>query len=70
LISKVILSSAIIFASCLGSAAPAAADPSVFGVLSCGCADVAPADSPVRTDKVNQGIRQGLSSLPTASAVQ
>ncbi|CPR11979.1 hypothetical protein BN971_03272 [Mycobacterium bohemicum DSM 44277] len=70
LISKAILSSAIVFGTCLGLAAPAAADPSVFGVLSCGCADVAPADSPVRTDRVNQGIRQGLSSLPAASPFQ
>lgn len=67
---KLLLSGVIVFGSCLGLAAPAAADPSVFGVLSCGCPDATPTDSPPRADKVNQGIQHGLSSVPSVTPVQ
>jgi hypothetical protein len=69
-ITKILLSGAIVLGAALGLAAQASADPSVFGNLSCGCREVAPADSPVLTDKLNQGIQQGLSSLPSAAPVQ
>ncbi|BBX65587.1 hypothetical protein MSAS_47610 [Mycobacterium saskatchewanense] len=60
---------AVLFGVGLGVAGPASADPSVFGVLSCGCHDVAPANSPVPTDRVNEGIRQGLAG-PASTPVQ
>ena len=58
---KVLLCAAIAVAAAVGVAAPASADPTLFGVLSCGCQETAPTDSAVFTDKVNQGIQQGLS---------
>ena len=48
-------------AAAVGVAAPAGADPSAFGVLSCGCHETAPADSALFTNNVQQGIQQGLS---------
>ena len=44
----------------MGTAAPASADPTLFGVLSCGCQETAPGDSAIFSDHVNQGIQQGL----------
>ena len=70
MIAKLLVSGAIVFAACLGLAAPANADPSVFNVLSCSCPEVTPADSPVRADKMNQGIQQGLSGVPSSAPVQ
>jgi hypothetical protein len=70
LITKILFSGAIVLGAALGLAAPAGADPSVFGVLSCGCREVAPADGPALTDKLSQGIQQGLFSLPSGTPVQ
>jgi hypothetical protein len=59
-ITKILFSGAIVLGTSLGLAAPAGADPSVFGVLSCDCRDAVPPDSPVLTDALNQGLQQGL----------
>ncbi len=67
MITKILLSGALVLGASLGLAAPVGADPSVFGVLSCSCREAAPADGPVLSDKVNEGIRQGLAG-PRASA--
>ena len=61
MITKVLVGAAIALAGALGVAAPAGADPTLFGVLSCGCQESAPPDSPTFSDHVNQGLRQGLS---------
>jgi hypothetical protein len=60
-ITKVLVSAAIALAAAVGVAAPAGADPTLFGVLSCGCLETAPTDSAVFQDNVEQGIQQGLS---------
>jgi hypothetical protein len=44
------------------ASATANADPSPFNTLSCSCQDQAPPGSPVLTDKIRQGIQQGLSA--------
>jgi hypothetical protein len=61
-ITKVLLSGAIIFGAAVGAATPAAADPSVFGNLSCSCEQPAtgPHPAPADKDQVNQGIQNGL----------
>lgn len=41
-------------------AAPAGADPSAFGTLTCGCQPKAPAGSAIRRDEITRGIRQSL----------
>ncbi len=53
----------------VGMAAQAGADPNVFGGLSCGCHDTAPPGSAVLTDRINQGIRDGLGAPAPSSAV-
>jgi len=60
LITKVLVSGAIALAAAVGAAAPAGADPTLFGVLSCGCQEPAPSDSAIFSDHVKQGIQQGL----------
>lgn len=60
MITKVFAGAAIAVAAAVGVAGPAGADPTLFGVLSCGCQEPAPSDSAVFSDHVNQGIRQGL----------
>jgi hypothetical protein len=57
---KVLVGSAITVAAALGVAAPASADPSAFNVLSCRCPQTVPNASSPATDKVNQGIQDGL----------
>jgi hypothetical protein len=59
--TKVLVGAAIAFATAVGVAAPAGADPTLFGVLSCGCQEPSPTDSAIFSDHVNQGIQQGLS---------
>jgi hypothetical protein len=49
------------------AAASASTDPNPFSHLSCACRDSDPPGSPTLRDKINQGIRQGLSA---PSAVQ
>lgn len=60
MITKVFVSAAIALAAAVGVAAPAGADPTLFGVLSCGCQEPAPSDSAIFSDHVKQGIQQGL----------
>ena len=57
---KVLVSAAIAVAAAVGVAAPANADPTLFGVLGCGCQEPAPSDSAIFSDHVRQGIQQGL----------
>jgi hypothetical protein len=61
-ITKVLLSGAIMFGAAVGVATPAYADPSVFGNLSCSCEQPAPGPhgAPADKDQVNQGIQSGL----------
>jgi hypothetical protein len=66
MIAKIVVGSAIALGAAVGWAASASADPSPspFGTLSCSCPETAPAGSPVLTEKIDQGIQQGLSGLP------
>ena len=61
MITKVLAGAAIAVVAAVGVVAPAGADPTLFGVLSCGCHETAPTDSAIFSDHVNQGIQQGLS---------
>jgi hypothetical protein len=67
-ITKVLVSAAIILAAAVEVAAPASADPTLFGVLSCGCHETAPSDSAIFTDNITQGIQQGLSDESATNA--
>ncbi len=49
----------------VAGSAPAGADPSAFGALSCGCHAIGPAGSQVRLDQINRGIEQGESGSAT-----
>lgn len=63
--TKVLFSAAVALGTAVGVATSAAADPSVFGTLSCSCQDgVAAADAgPAVADQVNAGIQSALSDL-------
>ena len=65
MITKVLVSAGIAVAAAVGTAAPAGADPSAFGVLSCSCDQAVPASAgvPSVTDQVNEGIQNGISDL-------
>ncbi|OIN78119.1 hypothetical protein [Mycobacterium malmoense] len=61
MVSKILVGAAAAVGAAVTAAAPAGADPSVFGVLSCSCRETAPANSPALTENLNRGIQQGLS---------
>jgi len=66
LLTKILVGAATLVAA-VGVAAPAAADPSSFGVLSCSCAETVSADTPSGIapiqDPIQQGIKAGLTDL-------
>jgi hypothetical protein len=65
LITKIVFTAAIALGAATAVAAPAGADPSLFGALSCGCtqpSDV-PHGKPAVRDQLNWGIQSGLGSL-------
>jgi hypothetical protein len=63
--TKVLFSAAVALGAAVGVATPAAADPSVFGTLSCSCEDpVSAADGgPTVADQVHAGIQSALADL-------
>lgn len=70
MIAKLLVGAAIVFGAAVGAAASASADPSPFSTLGCSCQDPAPAGSTTLTDKIDRGIQQGLSVLPTTQVQQ
>jgi hypothetical protein len=62
-IAKVLLSAAIVVSTAVGAAAPAGADPSVFGTLSCNCPQKVSKSGASVTDQINRGIQQGMTDL-------
>jgi hypothetical protein len=67
--SKMLVSTAIALAACLGAAAPASAnttsasaDPNPFSTLSCNCRQTAPGDGTAQRDEIHRGILNGLSA--------
>jgi hypothetical protein len=65
LITKFVFTAAIALGAAMAIAAPAGADPSLFGALSCNCtqpSDV-PHGKPAVSDQLRQGIQSGLGSL-------
>jgi hypothetical protein len=71
-ITKILVGAAIALSAGLAAAAPAAAGPnatgtdqSPYGTLGCNCRETASAGSPQLSDKINRGIREGLTvSIP------
>jgi hypothetical protein len=68
-ITKILVSAAIVLGSCFVAAAPASADPNPsdtdpnpFGALTCSCQETAPAGSPALREEINRGIRKGASA--------
>ncbi|HTX96042.1 MAG TPA: hypothetical protein VME67_14960 [Mycobacterium sp.] len=59
---RIVVSAAIAVACGVGRAPPAGADPNPYGTLSSCCGQTAPAGSPVRTDAIDRGIRDGLAT--------
>jgi hypothetical protein len=71
LITKTLISAAIVVGSCVVGAAPASADPNPastgsnpFSALSCDCREAAPPHSPALTQEIHRGIQAGLSASP------
>jgi hypothetical protein len=65
LITKIVFTAAIALGAATAVAAPAGADPSLFGAISCNCtrpSDV-PHGKPAVSDQLRQGIQSGLGSL-------
>ncbi|MHA7653181.1 hypothetical protein ACX9NE_26600 [Mycobacterium sp. ML4] len=64
LIGRVLSCVAITLSAAVATANPAAADPDVFGVLSCGCegAPAFPSRGTMR-EQIEAGIQQGLDDL-------
>ena len=76
LITKTLISAAIVLGFCVVGTAPASADPdpsdihpNPFGGLSCNCRETIPPDNPaLREEEIRRGIQAGLSaSLPGLS---
>jgi hypothetical protein len=61
--TKVLVSAAIAVSAAVGVAAPASADPSVFGDLSCSCPQTISKSGVSVTDQIDRGIRQGETDL-------
>jgi hypothetical protein len=62
-ITKALLSAAIVCGAAVGAAIPASADPSVFGNLSCSCEQPSLEGEVVVQDQINLGIERGLEDL-------
>ena len=69
LITKTLISAAIVVGSCVAGAAPASADPNPastgsnpFSALSCDCQTPASVTSPDVTDQINRGIHDALTT--------
>lgn len=68
MISHVLSGAVIALGIAVATATPAGADPSVFGVLSCGCEGaVGVSDGAPVPDQVNTGIQNGISDLQGVS---
>ncbi len=65
MIPKLLVGVALSFGAACWTAASANADPSPFNTLSCSCQETAPVGTTILTDKVDRGIQQGLSDVPT-----
>jgi hypothetical protein len=65
LITKFVFTAAIALGAATAIAAPAGADPSLFGALSCNCTQPSdiPHGKPAVSDQLRQGIQSGLGSL-------
>jgi hypothetical protein len=62
-ITKILVSGAVVLGAALGLAAPAGADPSVFNDLSCGCPQTVSNRGPSVTDQIERGIQSGLAGI-------
>jgi len=69
MITKMLVSAAIVLGSLVVGAAPASADPNSagtgpnpFGGLSCNCRETAPPGSPALTAEINRGLQHGHSA--------
>ena len=70
MLTKILIGAATILVAAVGVAPPASADPSVFGVLSCSCAETVSVDSATSIDPIQQGLQSGLSDLRRSPAHQ
>ncbi len=61
MIAKLLVGVVIALGAAGWAAASAGADPNPFSTLSCSCQETAPPGSPILTDKIDQGLQQGLS---------
>ena len=68
MITKVLVSAAIVASAGVGVAAPAGADPSVFNTLSCNCQQTVSQRGTLVNDQINRGIQQGLTDLQDIQA--
>jgi hypothetical protein len=69
LITKMLVSAAIVLGTAVVGAASASADPNLpgnqpnpFGGLTCSCQDTAPASGRALREQIDRGIREGLSA--------
>jgi hypothetical protein len=59
-ITKLLVSGAVVVGTAIALAIPTGADPSVFSTLSCGCDPRAFVANPPVQDQINLGIQDGL----------
>lgn len=63
MITKILVSGAVVLGASVGLAAPAGADPSVFNDLSCICPETVSNTGPSVTDQMKRGIQAGLAGV-------
>lgn len=61
-ITRMLVSVAIVFGSGALGAAPGNADPTPFNTLGCNCPEKAAPGSQARRDEITQGLRRGMSA--------
>lgn len=75
LVTKTLISGAIVLGSCVVGAAPASAGagpgptppPNPFSGLTCNCQEATPPGSPALKAEIDRGIQQGRSALPPSA---
>jgi hypothetical protein len=70
LVSKILVSAALVVGTAVAMAAPAGADPSVFNDLSCSCPQTVSNGGSSVADQINRGIQSGLAGGNVARAQQ
>jgi hypothetical protein len=69
LLTKILIGAATLVAA-VGVAAPANADPNLFGTLSCNCTETVSVETGLGADPIQQGMQSGLAEVRSVRAQQ